>query len=185
MKISLRKANALQNSINELIKKIVLETTVSINQFEDPSSKIAATKAKALADIARRQSLYAVLYGIRSAVGCENAACGVDAKLTKMAQLGKLVDEMSNVAASEIATDMMVIQGKLDKIKSSDKESYYQQDVSTGVFTDSEIAGYVAIVQNAKKEKQKLSDEILELNIRSEIELGDDAVAILQRENLI
>jgi hypothetical protein len=36
-----------------------------------------------------------------------------------------------------------------------------------------------------KKQKQKLNDEILELNIKTEIPLSDDIVATLQSEGLL
>jgi hypothetical protein len=40
-------------------------------------------------------------------------------------------------------------------------------------------------VLNLKKQKQKLNDEILELNIKTEIPLADDTVATLQAEGLL
>jgi hypothetical protein len=38
---------------------------------------------------------------------------------------------------------------------------------------------------NLKKQKQQLNDEVLELNIKTEVPLSDDTVATLQVEGLI
>ena len=40
-------------------------------------------------------------------------------------------------------------------------------------------------ILNLRKQKQKINDEVLELNIKTEIPLSDDVVAILQAEGLI
>jgi hypothetical protein len=40
-------------------------------------------------------------------------------------------------------------------------------------------------IKHLKKQKQKLNDEILELNIKTEIPLSGDVVATLQAEGLI
>jgi hypothetical protein len=37
MNITLRKANAVQNSINDVIKNIKIETTIDLNEFQDPN----------------------------------------------------------------------------------------------------------------------------------------------------
>jgi hypothetical protein len=48
-----------------------------------------------------------------------------------------------------------------------------------------QIAQAKAEVLNLKKQKQQLNDEVLELNIKTEIPLSDDVVAALQAEGLI
>jgi hypothetical protein len=40
-------------------------------------------------------------------------------------------------------------------------------------------------IKNLKKQKQKLNDEVLELNIKTEIPLSDDVVTTLTEEGLI
>jgi hypothetical protein len=40
-------------------------------------------------------------------------------------------------------------------------------------------------VLNLKKQKQQLNDEVLELNIKTEIPLSEDVVASLQAEGLL
>ena len=40
-------------------------------------------------------------------------------------------------------------------------------------------------IKNLKKQKQKLNDEVLELNIKTEIPLSDDTVETLNNEGLL
>ena len=84
-----------------------------------------------------------------------------------------------------------VINGKLDKIKNDKGESSrrslygYNDTVSTTVVSQEQIDQVKAEIQNLKKQKQKLNDEILELNIKTEIPLSDEVVATLTEEGLI
>ena len=48
-----------------------------------------------------------------------------------------------------------------------------------------QIAQAKAEVLNLKKQKQQLNDEVLELNIKTEIPLSEDVVASLQAEGLL
>jgi uncharacterized protein YdcH (DUF465 family) len=83
-----------------------------------------------------------------------------------------------------------VINGKLDKIRNRKEESraslYGRDDtVSTSVVSKAQIDQAKAEIQNLKKQKQKINDEVLELNIKTELPLSDDVVATLTAEGLI
>jgi phage-related tail protein len=53
------------------------------------------------------------------------------------------------------------------------------------VVSQEQIDQIKAEIQNLKKQKQKVNDEVLELNIRTEIPLSDDVVKTLTEEGLI
>jgi uncharacterized protein YdcH (DUF465 family) len=57
--------------------------------------------------------------------------------------------------------------------------------VSTSILGKEQIAQAKAEILNLKKQKQQLNDEVLELNIKTEVPLSDDTVATLQAEGLI
>ena len=57
--------------------------------------------------------------------------------------------------------------------------------MTTGVLGLEQIAQAKAEVLSLKKQKQKINDEVLELNIKTEIPLTEDVVAVLQAEALI
>jgi hypothetical protein len=53
------------------------------------------------------------------------------------------------------------------------------------VLVPEEVAKFKAEQQELKKQKQKLNDEILELNVRTEIELAPGTVDVLTKEGLV
>jgi len=87
-------------------------------------------------------------------------------------------------------TDLEVIKGKLEKIKSLKDEARsriygYGDTVSTTVVSKEQIDQAKGEILSLKKSKQKINDEVLELNIKTEIPLADDTVATLQAEGLL
>jgi uncharacterized protein YdcH (DUF465 family) len=190
MNITLRKANAVQLSIQEAIKAIKVETTIDLNEFQDPVAELKkANEAVFLADH-RRQKLLVALYNIRGLIGTANTQSGIDVNLAKCAYIDKRITQVEEIAGSKVHVELPVIQGKLEKIRNRKDESrasiYGREDVvTTHVFSQEQIDQARAEVKNLRKEKQKLNDEILELNIKTEIPLTDEVVATLQKEGLI
>ena len=191
MNISLRKANAVQSSIVDAIKGISIETSLELNEFQDVVAELQKANDVLFANDSRRQRLLLSLYNIRGLVGAANAQSGVDTKLATAAFVDKRVAQLDELAKLSPVTDLAVINGKLDKIRNSKDESarsriYGISDtVLTTVVSQEQIAQVKAEIKNLKKQKQKLNDEILELNIKTEIPLSDEVVAILQAEDLI
>jgi hypothetical protein len=83
-----------------------------------------------------------------------------------------------------------VIKGKVEKIKTRPQDARasiygYNDTVSTSVLSAEQIAQAKAEILSLKKQKQKINDEVLELNIKTEIPLSEDVVATLTAEGLI
>ena len=95
---------------------------------------------------------------------------------------GLVVDPVTNLA---------VINGKLDKIRNDKSENSrsriygFSDTVSTTVIGHEQLDVINTEIKNLKKQKQKLNDEILELNIKTEVPLSEDVVKTLQTEGLI
>ena len=191
MNISLRKASALQNSINDAIKGIKIETTVELNEFQDSQAVLLKANETLFANDARRQRLLLALYNIRGLVGTANAQSGIDLKLATAAFVDKRVAQLEELAKLEPVTDIAVINGKLEKIRNDKSETArsriygYNDTVSTTVIGREQIDAINAEIKNLKKQKQKINDEVLELNIKTEVPLSEDVVKTLQTEGLI
>lgn len=190
MNITLRKASALQNSINDVLKQIELKTEISINEFQDAESEINRAALIAKSNLGRRDQLSSVLYEIRKAVSEANTRAGISSKLADVAHLDKQIQFYSNLTSKDERLTATVVAGKLDKIrnrKEDSRVSIYGRDetVDTGVFTANDIDGFRHYVAGAKKSKQKLQDEILELNVRVEITVSNESALILKNEGLI
>jgi uncharacterized protein YdcH (DUF465 family) len=192
MNITLRKANALQNSIQEAIKGIKVDLSVEINEFQSVEEVLTKANATLIENDGRRQQLTMALYNIRALVGTANTASGISTMLAKAAFIDKRVGQLEELSKSSEITSLDVIKGKLDKIRNDKGDNNrrssiygYSDTVSTSVLSKEQIAQAKAEVLNLKKQKQKLNDEVLELNIKTEVPLSEDVVATLQAEKLV
>lgn len=188
MNITLRKANAIQNSIQETVKSIKIETSISINEFQDPTTELQKANTQLFENDSRRQKLLLALYNIRGLVGQANAASGIDVNLAKAAFIDKRIGQLEALANSEAMTELGVIAGKLKKISEDKTERRiygYNDSVTTTVLSQDQINQAKAEIKNLKKQKQQINDDVLELNIKTEIPLSEDVVATLTAEGLI
>jgi hypothetical protein len=192
MKITLRKASALQTAIQEAVKNIDVTVKVELNEFENAETALATANVKLITADQRRTALTKVLYVIRAQVGTANAQCGINDRLTTAAYVDKRISQLTAFVSAEAVQDnMLVINGKIDKLKADKGENSrrsiygYSNTVGTGVLTSEQVTAFKAEQLALKKDKQKLNDEVLELNVRTEIALSDETVAVLTSEGLV
>lgn len=189
MNITLRKANALQLAIGEAVKNINVETDVKINEFQVGEVEIARAATEFRANLQRRTQLMDAMYAIRKAVSTANAAAGVDVKLADVAMLEKQVQFYNGLTGKKVREAANVVEGQLAKLRESKDERRsiygYATTVDTSVLTAEDIRGFRTAAATAKKAKQKLQDELLEINVRTEIALAQDAVQFLTAEGLL
>lgn len=190
MNITLRKANAIQNSINEAIKNIDIKTMIDINEFQDHEQELKRANDEVFSADARRQKLLLALYNIRGLVSAANSQNGIDLNLTKAAFIEKRISQIEEISKSKAMMDPTIIKGKLDKIRSrpdDSKSSIYgrEDSVTTSVLTSEQIQKAKEEINNLKKQKQEINDQILEANIKTEIPLSDDVANTLRSEGII
>ena len=188
MNISLRKASAIQNRILEAIRDIKIETMINLNEFQDAETILNQANETLFKNDQRRQTLLLSLYNIRGLVGAANSASGVDLALAKSAFIDKRLIQLSELSDGSPVDTIEVINGRLAKIKDveSSRSRYGDSDtIRTGVMTLAQLSNIKREILSLKKQKQKLNDEILELNIKTEIPLTEETVNILTSEGLI
>lgn len=187
MNISLRKASALQNSINDTIKSIKIDPVIQITEYVQTESTILNSNSTLINNDSRRVALLVAYYNIRSLVGVSNVSSGINMKLAKAAFVDKRIAQLQDMIDAGVR-DLDVVEKKIKKLRESDTtvRSYIHDiEVSTSVLTSEQIAAFTSELQSLRKEKQKLKDEILELNIKTEIPLAEETVKVLQNEGLI
>lgn len=186
MKINLRKASALQNSINETLRHIELRTRVSLNEFENSGEVLEQRRNELMGNINRKIALTKAAYEIRQAVAAANNDFNINTKLTEVACIEKQIQVISALTTETPRESDAVITGSLDKIRTRKEKDYYHKDtVETGVLTVEDIRCYKASVADLKKSKQRIQDEILEANVRGEIVLSELLQKVLQEEGLL
>lgn len=188
MKITLRKANAVQLTINEMVKNLEFGTSVQLNEFEDASTQIGAVHSTFYTNVVKREKLVAALYEIRKAVARANAEHGVDDKLADVARLEKEIQFNNTYATKNARLSDAVIEGKLEKVRGMKEESrlYGRYDtIDTSIFTKEEVESFKRTVAELRRQKQKLQDALLELNVRTEIELKAETAQFLESADVL
>lgn len=189
VKISLRKANAIQVNINDLLKTIQVKSTIEVNEFQDVVATLQAANDAVMAADVRRSDLLMALYSIRATVGSANFQSGIGNRLSNLAYIDKRLAQLSNLVEEKShLNDLNVINGQLEKIRNRREEHRlygYENSVTTGVLQKTQIDSIAGIMRELKKQKQKLNDEVLELNVRTEIELTDEVEAVLLKEGIL
>ncbi len=188
MKISLRKAAALQNTINDLIKGIETIPTAKISEFEEPEAAIKLANETLIANMTRKDNLASVIYEIRKAVGSVNHTSGITDKLAMCALLEKRIQLYSLLAANKPTEALEIVKGKLAKLSAITPNPYDRvpvSEITVNVLDQEQITKFNNIVNSTKRSKQDIQDELIELNVRSEIPLSENAVNVLKNEGLV
>jgi len=188
MNITLRKANALQQSIQDAIKQIEITGKIDLNEFEDPAERLNAANEQLMANDRQRVDLTNVLYEIRTLIGIKNAEVGINNQLSYAACIDKRLSQLAIFfSPSSLQDSLTVITGKVQKLKDQDNRGfgYGNNTVTTGILTTEQLETFKNEQLQLKKEKQQINDGILELNVRSEIVLNDNMVEILTANRLL
>lgn len=189
LKVSLRKANAIQTNINDLLKSIAVKTTVELSEFQEPTAVLQAANDALMAADVRRSDLLMALYSIRATMGIANFQCGIGNKLSHLAYIDKRLAQLDPLIQESAALkDLQVISGQLDKIRNRREEHRlygYGDGVSSGVLQLTQVESIRGIIRELKKQKQSLNDEVLHLNVTTEIELTDEVENILKKEGIL
>lgn len=187
MKLTLRKANAVQAAINEMVKGLDLSTTVTLNEFEEVQEQIDAVRNRFFTHNATRSKLVGALYEIRRKVAVANAEAGINDMLADVAALEKQIGYNNQLAAKGPQTAMRVLNGQVKKNAEAkdDAYGYSRRDVVTSIFTADEVDDFRRSAADGKREKQHLQDTLLELNVQTEIELNEDTARFLEQVDIL
>jgi hypothetical protein len=187
MKLTLRKANAIQSAINEAIKGLDLGTSVTLNEFEEVEDQIRSVRNRFWTNAAARNKLTMALYEIRAKVAQANAESGINDHLANVAYLEKQISHNTMLAGKGAQTALRVLNGQVKK-NSEAKEDIYgrsSRDVTTSIFNEEEIEDFRHNAAEFKRQKQRIQDLLLELNVQTEIELSTDTVEALTSANIL
>ncbi len=188
MNITLRKASALQNAINETLKGLEVTTTATVDEFQDAGAVIAAKRNEVKQTVVRKSALLDVLYTVRKGVAAANATAGITDLLAEVAQLDKRIQLQNALASASVQLEAAVLDGRLNRLREQTGEARlyrHTSGVETGVFNEEEIAAAKAELADLKKRKQALQDRLLELNVGTTVALSEKSVIVLQQEGLL
>ena len=116
IKITLRKANAIQQNINDLLKNIQVKATVELNEFQDVVQSLQAANDAVMAADVRRSDLLMALYSIRATVGVANFQCGLGNRLSHLAYIDKRLHQLEGLVAESAKLKDLVVLTRRKKI---------------------------------------------------------------------
>jgi len=191
MKISLRKANTIQELVGEALKQ-PLESPANLDvlAIDEWKDELRFARKTFLSEMATRTQLVSARYEVRKRISEENAKQGVTSLLATLAETDTMINLMKrNVVDQTVSDKYDVVEKKRErKITLLDKEGMhvYRSDTFDVSIIDAEtIKTYKEKVKVLKRKRQRINDELLEKNIRSEIELPSWAVDLLREHGLI
>jgi len=189
MQITLRKANTIQASIQDAIKSIDSSLTLELNEFQDVGAELLKANAQMIKNSQRHAALLFAMYSIRGLVGTAKSTSGIDLLLTDAAFMDRRIAQLETVSSSKPMTDIVVLQGQIEKLKTPNATPRYsilsEGTVSTSVVSQAQIDQARKDTLMLKKQKQKVNDQVLELNIKTEITVPDTVVTTLAEEGLL
>jgi hypothetical protein len=188
MKISLRKANALQLVIQEQINEQFIGT-VAVGKYDEAEPTIVAAKDKLTELVDKKFNLIDVLYSIREKVGDASAKAGIATELTQLALVERKQAFFKQLAGTKVFTPKLdVVEKALTELREQSKgeKAYYAKDAIEVSLLDKEtVEQYNKNVNTARKLKQTISDKLLHLNVSTEIELDENEVSLLNKYEIL
>lgn len=188
--MNLKKAQQVQKSIQDLINSLDIEST-KIDAMITPNwSNEVMHRLKEYDDMTKKiYALTKVLYNIRRARGKANVESGINDLLTDVAEVQSTMNRISILLMDmEVADSKDVVNRKIElkeKTLGKDNALYSDNRVSVSIFTAEYKEEQEKELRSLKKEKVAIEDQILERNINTKIELGQEDLDLLARYDII
>ena len=175
MKLTLRKASALQKLLQKQLAGIQLPLQATISIYEDPAKTLQATATLFGKNLRQADLLTSALYELRAKAARANVEVGVSDLLTTMAHTDKQSELVTKLAAASVSPAPEVLRARLTAMQAPNANARYttaQESFGVGFFTEGQVEDFAQRVIHYRKEKQKLSDKLLHLNVSTEIEVS-------------
>jgi hypothetical protein len=193
MKINLRKSSAIQKELFVRVGKVEFDTTVELDEFNDPKDVISKQLNEVTDNIIHKQNLLSILYSLRAKTGIVNAKAGVSGLLAEQERVRACVRMYEGFSTNKPRLDLVELGQRIEKIKKlSEKEgdrlSYHHSSrdhITSSVFDKEQLDVFKNTVKRLKKQHQEINDQLLEINVKKTIELSSEEEELLSNEGLL
>lgn len=188
MKLTLRKANAIQLLINEQLNTKAVNAFVTIGKYSDVDTAVKEASTVFDASVTFKLNLIEVLYAIRELVSDASNSVGVSSILTDLAKINKIEALFKTVSeTTNFYPGTEAIKQQHHDLRNAIQTSTFRQadSFSVSLLSKQAVELYGKNLSELRKKKQKLSDKLLELNIKTEIELADKFADILTAYDIV
>ena len=189
MKISLRKAHALQSEIESVISDLFMNSDATIDQLSgDIADSLNKARTEFLEKFNERNRLTTIRYIIRTLVSDASNAVRINEYLSKVAATDRLIQYYHLLSLSkpnDFTVEKLTEELAYVVEKSKTSTSYIPTDIRVNVFDKQKIDEFKIQLSELKKEKREYQDTLLELNISTQIELSNQIVDVLKKHHLL
>jgi len=192
MKVTLRRASALQDEIRAARASLQLSPSAPVSIFHsDLLAELEKAREKNAQAETRSLALGAALFEIRRNVGRKNAEVGVSDRLADLAEVNDQIEFYSTAAMANPFEGEEILKGKAAKLLNRDDSqgsgfrSAPTDMVQVNLHSEEALEAYRQKLKELKRTRQSLQDELLGLNSATKIELSEQSVTTLKEEGLI
>lgn len=191
MKINLRKASVVQQTITDEIKRLgTEETTVKISLFEaDIQARLDEQMDKVRANHAQAGRLLNANKFIRAMVAKKNAEVGITDYLAEEAMLASAETRLKAFGDAVIRPSLDALTAEIESRKANsnnERVSLYGRDYSVDVNVVPAEAVTTAKneLETIRRRRRKIKDEMVSINVRTEIEVPEQIALVLSELGL-
>lgn len=187
MKVNLRKANRIQEELQASINKLEIQVNHAFDEHRKPEEVLLEKQSELAANVARKTALFEALYAIRKLTAKANADSGINDVLTDSALLEKKIGLLKAFENIQKAANLDVLESKIAAAKERKENAMFRSshDMVEPVASNDMLEKFHEELKAAKRAKRQKQDELLSLNVKTEIELSSDIVVLLEQEGVV
>ena len=186
MKINLRKASQLERDVQTLISDLQdqLEGRIELDEFSKPLDEIERALTTFNRLMREIMNLRDVVFHIRKEVATTNARVGISDLLAEKAKLEQNIKMLSRYTKNyPVLGDMKKLHRRVEAMMKA--EDSYRDTIMTSVISEDMKFQLKEDVKNYKRDLRRIDGDLLECNIKNDIELSPTMVTLLQEEGLL
>ena len=185
MKINLRKASVVQQTIIDEIKRLGNEkTTVSVSLFADNVANLLNVQLeKVIANNQRVGRLLDANRYLRATVAKKNAEVGITDYLAEDACLASAESRVRQITELEVRPDLTALEKEIQarSANTGNERSIYGRDynIEVNVALPETVAEAKAELARIQRRRRKIKDEMVTINVRTEFEVAEQVALVL------
>jgi hypothetical protein len=186
MRINLRKASVVQQTIQDEIKRLGIESnTLKVSLFEtDIEARLDEQLARVRENHGKAGRLLNANRLLRSNVARKNAEVGITDYLAEEAMLASAEARLKAFSEAEVRPNLEALKAEIESRKANsnnERVSIYGRDYSVDVNVVPADAVETAKkeLEGIRKRRRKIKDEMVSINVRTEFEVPEQVALVL------
>lgn len=192
MEMSLRKANALQEEINQLVDNgfEAIDDSVDAMLVDNWQATTAALQLLHQAQVDDKLDLINARYLIRSLIGKANALNEISTILGHVANNDAQINLLNwQLRKLDIQKDSAIYDRKIvlkkQELEKAERSSFSRDSVTVPVYTRAYKKDLEKQIRTLEKMNTRLKDKLLEKNITTKVTLPDSVIDLLAKYDLL